>query len=118
MQILDILLFEQLCTVKVLKFSIKKHNLDIFRPISEKCHKFNKLVIFFGHFNNKKMFDCDLTQISIVKYLQNYLYFWIFFNLKFKFACVKLSLRFFLDALYIHTYYVPFRAMPKFKQVF
>ena len=46
------------------------------------------------------MFDCDLTQISIVKYLQNYLYFWIFVNLKLKFACVKLSLRVFLDALY------------------
>ena len=41
------------------------------------------------------MFDCDLTQISIVKYLQNYLYFWIFVNLKLKFACLKLSLRFF-----------------------
>ena len=96
MQILEILLFEQLCTIKLLKFSVKKHNLDIFRPIYKKCHKFKKLAIFFGHFNNlKKKNYCDLTQISIVKYLQNYLYFWIFVNLKLKFACVKLSLRFF-----------------------
>ena len=35
MQILEILLFEQLCTVKLLKFSVKKHNLDIFRPTSK-----------------------------------------------------------------------------------
>ena len=46
------------------------------------------------------MFDFNLIQISIVKYLQNYLYFWIFVNLKFKFACVKLSLRFFRHPLY------------------
>ena len=95
MHILEILLFEQLYTVKILKFSVKKHNLDIFRHISKKCHQFKKLVIFLGTLITKKMFDCDLTQLSIVKYLQNYLYFWIFVNLKLKFACVKLSLHFF-----------------------
>ena len=73
MHILEILLFEQLCTVKLLKFSVKKHNLDIFRPISKNCHKFKKLVIFLGTLITKIMFDCDLTLISIVKYLQNYL---------------------------------------------
>ena len=105
MQILEILLFEQFCTVKLLKFSVKKHNLDIFRPISKKCHKLKKLVIFWGNLITKKMFDCDLTQISIVKHLQNCLYFWIFVNLKLKFACVKLSLPFFLDALYIPLFW-------------
>ena len=75
MQNLEILLFEQLCTVKLLKCSVKNHNLDIFRPIFRKCHKFKKLVIFLGTLITKYFFDCDLTQITIVKYLQNYLFF-------------------------------------------
>ena len=95
MPILEIFLFEQLCTVKLLKFSVKKHNLDIFRHISKKCHQFKKLVIFFGTLITTKMFDCDLTRLRIVKYLQNYLYLCLFVNLKLKFACIKLSLRFF-----------------------
>ena len=66
MHILEILLFEQLCRVKLLKFSVKKHNLEIVRPISKKIHKFKKLVILLGALITKKMFDCDLTQLSIV----------------------------------------------------
>ena len=77
---------------KYLNFEFKKHNLDIFRFISKKGHKFKKLIIQIWHIN---MFYGDLTKIIIVKYYQKYNYFWFFANQKLEFACIKLSMHFF-----------------------
>ena len=70
-----------------------------------------KSAINLRNCNNKKLgtlikniSDYDLTKIIIVKYFQNYIHFWIFVNLKLKFACIKLSLHFFQDTLYIFKY--------------